>query len=215
MKLQRFFLAVSLILLVSGCAATKVTSFKDTERAASKNYTRIVILAPLTDLENRSAIEKAFVLKFNEKRVSATPSISIIPPTRSPSKEEIIAKVREGGYDGLLLVDLTDSYRDQKSTPGYATTFWGKRSILTTFSGGDVVSLPRTKFRIELLDIASQHNVWVSSTLTQGNAYAGAETMAQSLAQSTVKQLTVDGLIKDNTPALPTSVQEAAAENPK
>lgn len=200
MKVQRFFLAVSLILLVSSCAYTRVTSFKDTERAAGKTYTKIAVLAPLDDLATRSVLEKAFVLKFNGKGVSATPSVSIIPPTRNPSKEEIVAKLREGGYDALLLVDLTDSYQENVTMPGYATTLWGKSGAVTTYSGGNTASKPRTKFRIQLLDVASQQNVWVSSTFTTGNVWAGTETMAQSLAEKTVNKLTDDGLIKEVTP---------------
>jgi len=209
MKVQRFFLAVSLILLVSSCAYTRVTSFKDNERAAGKTYAKIAILAPLSDLATRSAIEKAFVLKFNEKGVSATPSLSIIPPTRNPSKEEIEAKLREGGYDALLFVDLTDSYRENVATPGYATTLWGKSGAVTTYSGGNTASKPRTKFRIQLLDLASYQNVWVSSTFTTGNVWAGPETMAQSLAEKTVSKLKDDGLIKEITPvSAPAQKQE-------
>jgi hypothetical protein len=188
-------------LLVSlGCAHTKVTSFKDQERSAGKTYTMIAVLAPISDLKTRPAIEKAFVFRLNQKGVSATSSIAIIPPTRSPSKEEIEAKLSEGGYDALLFVRLTESSREYISTPGSATTLWGKSGAVTTYSGSNMISKPRVKFNIQLLDVASHQNVWISSTFTTGNVWAGPETLTQSLAEKTVKTLAADGSIKDAAP---------------
>lgn len=198
MQFRKLFSVLFFVTLLAtqGCAVTKVTSFKDPEYSAGKTYSKIAILAPLADLDARSDIERAFAVRLRANGVSSTPSIEIIPPTRKPTNDEIELKLQEGGFDALLLVELTDSYRENIYTPGYATTLWGKSGAITTYSGGSAISKPRAKFRLLLIDMSSHQNVWVSSTFTGGNAFATRTTVITSLADTAVNKLKEDRLIK-------------------
>lgn len=198
MKLFRYFLPsvfLSSILLL-GCAHTKVTSFKDTERSAGKTYSKIVVLAPFSDLELRSTAERTFASKLRENGASAVLAIEVIPPTRKPTKEEIEAKLVQDGFDGLFLVNLTQAYNETTTTPGYATTIWGKSGAITTYSGPSTISSPRLKFNLQLMDVSSKQNVWVSSTFTRAGSLTSRTTIFNSLADSAVKKLKEDRLIK-------------------
>lgn len=180
--MQKRICLIFLSLLVpclATCAYTRVTSFKDPERLPGKTYAKIAVFAPLSDLASRSVLERAFVDAFHDKSVSADTSIGLISPTHQPSRQEIEANFRSSGYDALLLIDLTAQ----------------KSGTINIYLGWNVVTKPIAKFNIQLIDLASQKTVWVSSSLTEGSAYSGAETMSQSLANKIVTQLKDDGLI--------------------
>jgi hypothetical protein len=181
------------MLLLASCATTEVTSFKDREYAKS-NYNKIAVWALMGPV-SRQKVERALVVSLGEQGVSAVSLIDLIPPTRDPSGKEIKQTIQGQGCDGVLVIRLIDAYTKYSSTPGYSSTVWGKNSSFTTYSGGETVSLPRVKFKIDLMDTDSEKTVWTSSTFTAGNAGAGGGTLVNSLASSTVKKLKEDGMI--------------------
>lgn len=183
------------IFFIASCANTRITSFKDREYAKS-NYTHIAVWGSSSmGNASRQKVERAFVGSLVEQGISAISLIDLIPPTRNPSGEDIKRAILSQGCDCVLTIQLIDAYTEYGTTSGYSSTIWGKNSSFTTYSGGETYSLPRVKFKIELMDTNSEKTVWTSSTFTAGNAGAGGDTLVNSLAASTVKKLKEDGLI--------------------
>jgi hypothetical protein len=199
MKAARDYLVVIIFLsclIFMGCAVTKVTSFKDPETAPGKTYSKIAVVAPLDDLENRADLERTLASWFRQSGSSATPLIDIFPPTRKPDNDEIAKRLTADGFDGLLLVRLTAAYSDESTSPGFSNTIWGRSGAITSYTPATTHHKPRVKFRFELIDLPSRKTVWVSSSFTRGNAYAGTSTLFNSLAQSTIEKLKDDRMIK-------------------
>ncbi len=183
------------IFFIASCANTKITSFKDKEYAKS-NYTHIAVWGSSSMGDaSRQKVERAFVGSLGEQGISAIALIDLIPPTRNPSGEDIKQAILSQGCDCVLTIQLIDAYTDYGTTSGYSSTIWGKNSSFTTYSGGETYSLPRVKFKIEMIDTGSGKTVWTSSTFTAGNAYSGGDTLVNSLAASTVNKLKEDNLI--------------------
>jgi hypothetical protein len=204
--MKKAIISIFGILLLASCATTKVTSFKDSEYAKS-NYNKIAVWALMGPV-SRQKMERALVVSLGEQGVSAISLIDLIPPTRDPSGKEIKQTIQGQGCDGVLVIRLIDAYKDYGTTPGYSSTVWGKYSSFTTYSGGETYSLPRVKCKIDLMDTDSEKTVWTSSTFTAGQAGAGADTLVNSLAASTVNKLKADGLIggKLSSPPEPANI---------
>ena len=62
--------------------------------------------------------------------------------------------------------------------------------------GGYYISKPNVKFEIRLFDTKSGQVAWLTSALTEGNAFADYNTLASSLAKKVVKKLIEENMLK-------------------
>ncbi|MBI3610446.1 MAG: hypothetical protein HY204_07075 [Nitrospirae bacterium] len=131
-------------------------------------------------------------------------SITILPPTKDYSKEEIAAAIRDTQADGVLLVTLTDYYTQQYYVPGSSTTT-GTATIsgdIINYSGrtqnygGFYISKPRVHYALKLFDASTWKVAWLATSVTGGNAFAKFDTLIQSLAETAVQKLQEDGAIR-------------------
>jgi hypothetical protein len=70
-------------ILVTGCASTKLTSFK--EPSFNNSFQKIIIYANVSDLEERGTIENVIVSKLIENGFDSMPSLELFLPTRKYS----------------------------------------------------------------------------------------------------------------------------------
>lgn len=196
MKKSLLFFGVCFVLvtILFGCATTKITSFRDPDYAGKK-FLKICVFSSSKNLDTRQMMERTFARILAENGTSATAHIDIFPPTKDLDEEASIIKMREMGYDAVLSINLTGAYTETSTTPGYSSTFWGKKGSTTIYSGPGQVNKPRASFDIFLVDLSTNQKAWTSSTFTAGNAYAGKMTIVDSLARSTIEDLKKQGLV--------------------
>jgi hypothetical protein len=156
--------------------------------APSAGYQRLLIIAPFTDLASRLYAENAFVAPLATRGVHGLPFLAVFPPTRTYSKEESAAMLRNSGADGALIVTLTDAYTQQVYVPRSSTTT-GTATLsgdmvnyreTTQHNGGYYVSLPRVQYELRLVDVATGQTTWLAASWTRGNAFAQFDALIQS-----------------------------------
>lgn len=95
--------AAALLLLATGCASLRLaTEWRDTPRAP-RAFRTWFVMAAMPDPVKRRQWEDAFAGALAARGVSATPSHRLFPGA-FPDSAEARAKLREGGFDGLLVL---------------------------------------------------------------------------------------------------------------
>lgn len=202
MKKSRFIgsIAIALVLVSWGCATTNVESFKDPQ-ANGKIYKNFLVQGNFTDLTERKTAEYAFSSAFSQQGINATPSISVLMPTRTYTPEETSQILKERGFDALLTITLTKEYVDQTLVPGQKTTDCntdkktGQVHCETRDTPAHVVNEPRIKCDMSLTDAATDKNVWVANTYTAGVENTNFSTMMDSMAKQALAKLNKEGLV--------------------
>lgn len=169
-------------------------------RWGGKTYNKILIAPRGVSLMKAKEIQATYQKIFGKYGVSTIPETEIILPTRKYGAKEIAQVLNKNGVDGILMIYLTNVWAETTTTPvSYRTTGYvsGSNVYAQTYKyGGNTVTRLRQENNIRLVDAKKFQAVWVASTNTGGNGYAGSETLLYSLAMKTLKQLQSEGLIK-------------------
>lgn len=186
-----------------GCASTSLTAIRD-PAARGRTITRIIVIAPFDDLELRSQAEDALVQELGNRGVFAVAGMTVFPPTRDWSGEDMATQVDRLRAEAVLRVSLTGASTTQAYVPGSSTTTgtatrYGNLlswNATTTERAGFYVSKSSVHFRTTLLDLSNGSILWMASSETAGNAFAGFSDLVHSLASEVADRLEIDGLIR-------------------
>lgn len=208
MKTKILLLGVAALIGFGGCASTSMTSFTDPSYRTT-TFSRILVIANLSDLQWRQRIESRLVQEFRENGIFAMEGMNLFPPTRDLTDQEKIDLLVQNRIDSYIVVDVGETGTQQVYIPqtGSSTKTEGTVSIYgntatyrekskTTTYGGYTVSIPWAKFDAKLFDVSNGQNAWVASAFTGGNAYANFNTVINSFCGKTVEQLVKDGIVK-------------------
>ena len=195
-------LLAAVILFTAGCATTTVHSVRNPE-LSHLAFKKVLVVAPFRDIGRRRQTEDAFVTRLSRSKIDALASIELIPPVRQYEEDELMGILKESGFDGILVAALEaywteDSYVPRSETTRSRTTLLGRTLHHESYTheyGGYSISEPRMRFEIRLFDPESEKVVWMSTSLTRGEASTGFSRMAASLARGVVTQLARDGVI--------------------
>lgn len=154
--------------ILSGCAHSEVTAFRDLA-FATKQFESIVVFAQGMTLDNAVEFERQLCAK-----VAPTPCVSgqsVLPPTRQYTAEEVQHYLAQSGADGILFLGLVSDQLDVRylgtvtsSSSSGTVNFYGNSAY---WSGtGQSVSTPvygytRVAFgQLALFDLASGDIAW-------------------------------------------------------
>ncbi len=202
-ELLYFISCVFGLILLTGCASTRLTSFRDPDFTV-RNFHKILVIVPLSDLESREAAETAFADRLTAHGVEALTALQILAPTRTYTKGELAKILSENKIEGVLIVMPTDAYTKQTYIPRSSSTYGQgtlsgntlSYSANTQYHGGYSVSKPRVKYELKLFDVPSGKIAWIGTSITRGNAFAHFITMIDSLAATAVRRLDEEGLLR-------------------
>jgi len=203
MRTSKVAVAALSLTVIAGCASTKVTSVRD-PAFQGRQFQRVVVAAPFTDLDKKAATENEFVRDLQARGVQAVAAMVALPPTRTYSNDEISAALKRMGADGVLFVTLTDFATTTTYVPGsttttgsaYATGNTVNWTATTRQDPGYYIHKPRVAFEMKLVDAASGNVAWLGTSFTKGNAFAGWGTLMGSLAGETVDKMVADGVVR-------------------
>lgn len=204
------FTTLSLIILV-GCASTRMTSFKDPDYQKAE-FKRILVVANTNDLEDRQKLESKMVEEFSSIGVYSLESFRLFPPTRELTDEDKVELLLKNDIDAFISISVGESgvsevYVPQTSsttkTKGnvnvYGNTATYKEKSTTTYQGGYTLNKPWAEFETQLYDVSNGQMAWIATSFTGGNAYANRNTVINSYCGKTVDQLLEDKLIIQGT----------------
>jgi len=206
------------VLLLAGCASTKVTAYRDTAYAG-KSYYKIMVAAPDLKLEPRQKLEKAIVSELTTKGALGVESIGIMQPTRSYTDQDFSQLLNSQAIDAVLVVDTAKTYKETTGyTAGSTSTYWWggwrRGGAFTLSTPSEAIVSPRMEVEFRLVDVYTNQTAWMSSTFTAGNAYATLDTLCNSLAAKITEKLKDDGMLA-SAARTPSERKLAESERPQ
>ncbi len=189
-------LAAVAVALCVGCsgARTSVTQIWQAPAPSTAPMKSAIVFGARMDEANRRALEDALVAELAKHDVRATPSYAVFPgPPPQPDKAR--EKVKELGFEGILVMSLKDVSERSTYVPSYSGSFWSAYYGPGWWGGpGYVVSDEIVTFESTLWDPRAEDKlVWAALTKTTnpsiGKSYIG------SLVKAVVPKLTDARLI--------------------
>lgn len=176
---SRMLLPVVAVWMLSGCAATSTTSYRD-PAFATATFGKVAVLASGMQLGERGELEGRLAGALQQKHVASVPVIKLVPPTRQLTDEEMEELLRGQGFDALLVVRRVDS--GSRLQPSWSTILGGS-------SASDTAEHLYAAFDASLVDLASNQVAWVASSQTGGSEYASTSDLLDSFASRTADEL--------------------------
>lgn len=116
--------AASLLVLaalsVTGCSRTSLNNMWHDPSYSGKPMKNLLVIGIRKNDGGRRIWEDAFVASLKDKGAQATPSYRLFP-NALPDTDQVVDKVRENGYDGVLIVSRMDPGTATNYVPGYTT----------------------------------------------------------------------------------------------
>ncbi|MEN9686024.1 MAG: hypothetical protein RLZZ28_1810 [Bacteroidota bacterium] len=115
---------ITIIALMVSCKTPQQSTgvWINKEKITGKKFSNIFILVMSADLEARSMLENDLAKIAGEKGYKTVKSIDVMAPTlqdsKLPSKETIVAKVKESGCDAVFIASLLKKDESVRYTPG-------------------------------------------------------------------------------------------------
>ena len=111
--MSKLIASLVVIILLVGCASTKVTGFRD-RAYKSASYVKPVIDIRIDDLQHKVQIEDLFVKELSGHGIIAIKGTSLYPPTRKYTAEELAEVFVESSADSMIIVILKEGSTEEK-----------------------------------------------------------------------------------------------------
>lgn len=195
-----------LLVLLVGCASTRMTSFKDPDYE-HKSFKRILVVVNSTDLEKRFFFESSMVSALTKLQVTAIEGYKLFPPTRELTQSDKVDILLKNQIDAYITVAVGETgVQDVYFPPTTTTKTEGSASVTgnqihyeekskTKTQGGFTISKPWAEFGAKLIDAASGNTAWIATAFTGGSAFSSFNTVITSFCNQTADNLEHDGLI--------------------
>ena len=188
-------LLVIILLFLTSCATTKISSFINPDIDIS-NYKNILVFGNIRDIEIRKTLESDIVSAFIENNLNCISSINIFSPLKDYSEQERKEILIKNNIDGIITVCIISAGENSASIPQQTYTNYSSQYVngqlisipYTTTSGGYSVSYPKADFEITLTDIASGKLAYKATANSEGDEFSDMKTISRSLAKEIVKE---------------------------
>lgn len=182
----RFLLLCYSVLLLTACSTTEVVNtWKDDSQ--DQKFTNVLVVAVSKVPAYRSLIEQELVGIIKKSGADAKSAADILPNVDLIDEAAASATIKESGADGVMVVRLVDTKKEQVYTPGttYVQGGYGGRYNRGWYgyygSGYRVMSTPgySTEYSVSTVetaffDIATNRRVWSTITATTETREAAA-----------------------------------------
>lgn len=206
--IKALLLAISAIIIVS-CASTETTTFTD-PAFRGKQFTKICVLADITDLKYKQKLEKELAKQLSGKGVTVVTGSNLFPPTRDWSEEQMQEVLINEKIEGYLLIVWKDKQVQETYRPGQAVSetkgevkkkdgkdVYTERTV-TSQTAGSVEKEFRSYFEGKLIDVRTKATAWIATSYSQSGEWFGSDydLIMESYAEDIAENLKKDGLVK-------------------
>jgi hypothetical protein len=172
-------LSLLLTTLLAACATTRLSSvWKDPSFDGSPR--KVLVYAILKNPGNRRIIEDEFVRQLRSRKVEATAGYSLFPGEELVTKEALEAKLKEVGFDTLLLTRPTGSKSETVQVQGtayYPSSYYGtyggyySHGYSAAYSPGRTYEQDYVFAETNLYDVATEKLFWTATSETWIGTY--------------------------------------------
>ena len=205
------FLFLTVLLFSCGSSHTVINSWVNKDAPKDRNYKKIFIIALTENAAARSTVEDDFAYALDEHNFDVVKSTSVFPATftkeTAPSKETVLARVKELNCDLIFAVSLLDSKTKSRYVPGtvsYAPypaygyyggfgTYYGYYGP-TVYSPGYYTTDQVYYMEANLFDVKSGDILWSVQTKTYNPS--NLSTFSSTYCNTIIDQAFYDGLLK-------------------
>ena len=210
---QNLFACLIITFILQACSSPKETTgvWVNKEKIQGKSFNKLFIVVMTADPEARSTVEGDLVAIAKSRGHEAIKSIDLIPVVLSdpklPTKDEVVAKVKESGCDAVFVGTILKKEEDVRYTPGttaysvapyasYAGTYTGYYSYwYQSVSTPEYYDHEKTYFmQSNLYDVASEEVMW--SVQSKVFSPGSIKKFSRAYTSTLIKQLEKEKLIK-------------------
>jgi len=201
-------LTVGILALSISCARTNITS-RVNDEFRGQQYSRIAVIAVLSDLELQQALETKAVRSLRDVGAMGFCGSDLFFPGRVYSDSEFVSVLVDARIDGVLLIGPTGSGIETSYLPTTTTSktkgsgamsgtgyYSYSSSTTTSTSGGEAITKPWMSFQATLFDVATGEPAWYATANSSGNAFANFKNVVRSMGGKAVIKLKKDGLVR-------------------
>jgi hypothetical protein len=167
------FLNLALILLITGCATSKITTSWKANDITPQKYNRVLVLALINDKDRRikERMEQHFVGDLTDLGYSAISALQMFGPKAfdSLTEKSALEKIKNSGVDAVVTIVLLDKHKENKYIPAginYSRDFSGyydlRRSAV--FEPGYYVSDTKYFWESNFYDMGTQQLLYSVQT---------------------------------------------------
>ncbi len=189
--------------LLSGCAATKVTSVWVNENYQGDGIDNVFVVGVSKDSTIRRIFEDEFVSQLEKQGIKSTASYNILTDEEVQDEQKLDSIVKESDSDAILITRLINMRKDTQyippdyvyAAPPHSYGGWhGYYSRAYMVNPGYTVEYEIAVLETTLYDLNTDKLLWSarSDAATHGNV----ERHSKEFAQSIIAKLTETKLIK-------------------
>jgi hypothetical protein len=212
-KLLKYFSLLLFTIFIYSCGSshTVINSWVNKEASKDQTYKKIFVIALTENAAARNTVEDDFEYAISEHNFEVVKSTSVFPATftkgSAPSKETILARVKELNCDLIFAVSLLDSKTQTRYVAGtvsyapYPTygyyagfgAYYGHYTP-TVYSPGYYTTDNIYYMEANLFDVKNENILWSVQTKTYNPS--NLSTFSSSYCYTIIDQAYYDGLLK-------------------
>ncbi len=213
MKRNALYTLMITALMLGACSTAKepTSVWVNKEKIEGKSFSNIFIVVMTADVRARVRLESDLAAEVVARGLKAVKSLDVLPVSikdpKTPSKEEVVSKVKESGCDAVFVASLLkkeESVRHTSATSTYTVlpyysytgTYYGYYSNwYPTVSTPGYYSHDKSYFmQSNLYDVASEEIMW--SAQSKVFSPGSLEAFSKSYISTLIKQLEKEALLK-------------------
>jgi len=210
---NRIFIKICFVvfaaILFASCATTETTTFTD-PAFRGKQFSKICVLADISDLKYKQKLEKELASNLAKKGVMVSTGSMLFPPTRQWSEEQMQEVLEKEGIEGYLLVAWKDKQVQETYKPGNSISetkgevkkrngkdVYTERTV-TSQTSGSVEKEFKSYFEAKLIDVMSKNTAWIATSYSQSGEWFGSDfdLIMESYAEDISEKLKYDMIIR-------------------
>ncbi|HET9056735.1 MAG TPA: hypothetical protein VFN30_07800 [Chitinophagaceae bacterium] len=203
------WLNLIILLIISGCTSSKITSTWKAQDVDTRNYKKIMVLGLIRENDRtiQQYMEDHLVNDLKEIGYTAISSLLEYGPKAfdNMTEDAAINKLKNSGVDAVLTIVLLDKEKERKYIPGYLfyspygyyyNRFWGYRATLyqRIYEPGYYVTDTKYFWESNVYDMSSQKLVY--SVQTQSFDPASSESMGHDYGKIIVKTMEKENILQ-------------------
>jgi hypothetical protein len=205
-------IGIALIMIITGCTSSRITSSWKAENADTKEYKKILVLGLIREADRtiQENMENHLVNDLKELGFNAIPSLREYGPKAfdKMSEDEALNKLKNSGVDAVVTIVLLDKEKERRYVPGnmyfspygfYYYDFWGYYGTLyrRIYEPGYYVTNTKYFWESNLYDMNTKKLVY--SVQTQSFDPSNSESLGHEYGKMIVKDMVKKGVLQPQT----------------
>ena len=185
------------VLLLSSCASTYMTSFRDPSSAPG-SATRIAVIVNSPNLIDRARIEAGLVEALQHQGAFAVAGATLFPPTRAISDTAAVDVMRHKDIDSYLIVALGEYGVDAFHVPALVPdgVYDAAHASVFEFRYAREHDAPRPGFfRVMLVATSTNEIQWIADAVASGSKWADLANMESTFCNAVAGRLRSSGVL--------------------